>query len=76
MIRKSMNRLFHLVRCNRYGELNTALAENYNRYLVHVSMVALQVLEKKLIKAFSSAQARDNIGYTLTHLGMWPCALS
>jgi len=31
-LRQSMAHLFHLVRCNRYEELNAALAEDHNRH--------------------------------------------
>jgi hypothetical protein len=35
-LRQAMARLFHLVRCNRHEELNSALTEDHNRDLVNV----------------------------------------
>ncbi len=76
-LRQSMAHLFHLVRCNRYEELNAALAEDHNRHFVNVrpilhplaSLFAALTTRTRLMPI---QQARDNIGYTLTHLGKRP----
>jgi hypothetical protein len=67
-----MAHLFHLVRCNRHEELNAALAEDRTRGFVNVHCLCFLLMSifcHSRLRSHTSLQARDNIGYTLTHLG-------
>jgi hypothetical protein len=67
-----MAHLFHLVRCNRHEELNAALAEDRTRGFVNVHCLCFLltfIFCHSRLRTHTSLQARDNIGYTLTHLG-------